>query len=44
MEIVLDGIRPSSFGGTSWSFPAMNVRVEWFMTSAQTFTAEKDQD
>ena len=28
MEVVLDGISPSSFWGTSWSFPAMNVWVE----------------
>ena len=27
MEVVLDGISPSSFGATSSSFPAMNV---WF--------------
>ena len=25
MEAVLDGISSSSFGVTSWSFPAMNV-------------------
>ena len=25
---MLDGISPSSFWGTSWSFPAMNVWVE----------------
>ena len=28
MEVMLDGISPSSFGTTSWSFPAMNVCVE----------------
>ena len=28
MEVVLDGIIPSSFGATSWSFPAMNVWIE----------------
>ena len=28
IEVVLDGISPSSFGATSWSFPAMNVWVE----------------
>ena len=28
MEVVLDGISPSSFGAASWSFPAMNVWVE----------------
>ena len=28
MEVMLDGISPSSFGATSWSFPAMNVWVE----------------
>ena len=28
MEVVLDGISPSSFLATSWSFPAMNVWVE----------------
>ena len=27
MEVVLDGISPSSFWATSWSFPAMHV---WF--------------
>ena len=25
MDVVLDGISPSSFGATSWSFPSMNV-------------------
>ena len=28
MEVVFDGISPSSFGAASWSFPAMDVRVE----------------
>ena len=28
IQVVLDGISPSSFGATSWSFPAMNYWVE----------------
>ena len=28
MKVLLDGISPSSFVATSWSFPAMNVWVE----------------
>ena len=28
IEVVLDGISPSRFGATSWSFPAMNYWVE----------------
>ena len=28
MEVLLDGISPSSFGVTPWTFPAMNVWVE----------------
>ena len=27
IEVMLDGISPSSFGATSWSCPAMNA---WF--------------
>ena len=33
MEVVLDGISPSSFGTTSWSFPAMNAWYEVIVTS-----------
>ena len=28
IEVVLDGVSPSRFGATSWSFPAMNVWIE----------------
>ena len=28
IDVKLDGSSPSSFGATSWSFPAMNVWVE----------------
>ena len=28
IDVVLDGISPSRFGATSWSFPAMNYWVE----------------
>ena len=28
IEVVLNGISPSSFGATSWCFPAMDVWIE----------------
>ena len=36
--IKLDGISPSSFGATSWSFSAMNV---WFEVAEGVWHAEE---
>ena len=39
IEIMLDGISPSSYGATSWSFPVMNV---WFEVINYSYWIEEE--